>query len=331
MGWISLFLELHTLSHSLKPATTIEQHIERLIERGMKVDRQEATQWLNNVSYYRLSAYWYPAREFIPGATERSDHFVEGTTFSQVTRLYEADRKLRTLIHDGIERIEIAMRTQITEVLCLRSPDDPTAYLGNVLFKEKFNHIDWLSSIYRRLARAKKSESIKHYSRSYSGQFPLWVVAEFMDFSDISHLYSGISSLDQKQVAENLNLTIDFDRLTSAQRSKLRKSHPLASWMEQLTIIRNTCAHHSRLWNKSFIPASTTGIQSNGNLNLLPTGQSERIFGALVVMSHILRVVSPGTTWPDKVLTLITDDFLTNPIVNASSLGIPPQWDGRRI
>lgn len=70
-----------------------------------------------------------------------------------------------------------------------------------------------------------------------------------MDFSDISRLYSGLRGADQQQVAENLNLKIDFSTLTSEQQNKIQKRHPLASWLEQLTIVRNTCAHHGRLWN----------------------------------------------------------------------------------
>lgn len=331
MGWIFLFLEFHALVNPLKPATTIGDHINCLTRRGMQVDSSEATQWLSNVSYYRLSAYWYPARVVIPGADHPSDNFVSGTSFSQAVRLYEADRKLRTLIHDGIERIEIAMRTQTTELLCLKSPADPAGYLSSDLFREKFDHVNWLSSIFGRLARAKKSESVKHYSQKYSGRFPLWVVAEFMDFSDMSHLYSGLRGADQKQVAENLNLRIDFSQLTREQQNKIKKGHPLASWLEQLTIVRNTCAHHGRLWNKSFAPASTSALRTNGNLDLLPMGQSERIFGTLVMMSHLLRVVSLGTTWPDKVLKIIVDDFLPNPIVQQPSLGIPANWCQTKI
>lgn len=297
----------------------------------MEVDSLEATQWLSNVSYYRLSAYWYPARIVTPGVSDPSDNFVSGTSFSQVVQLYEADRKLRTLIHDGIERIEIAMRTQTTELLCLQNPADPAGYLNSDLFREKFDHVKWVSTIYGRLARAKKSDSIKHYSKTYSGRFPLWVVAEFMDFSDMSHLYSGLSNADQRKVAENLDLKIDFSTLTEAQKEKLRKGHPLASWLEQLTVVRNTCAHHSRLWNKSFAPASTSALRTNGNLDLLPKGQSERIFGTLVLMSHLLRAVSPGTAWPDKVLRIIVEDFLPNPIVQPLSLGIPANWNKTRI
>lgn len=93
-------------------------------------------------------------------------------------------------------------------------------------------------------------------------------------------------------------------------------------------IIRNHCAHHSRLWNKSFAPAPTAALKTQGQFATLPNGQNENIFGAIVVMSHLLRVTSPGTTWPDKVATLLNQDFLQNPLVKASGLGIPDDWSG---
>ena len=61
---------------------------------------------------------------------------------------------------------------------------------------------------------------------------------------------------------------------------------------------------------------------------VLPARQSERIFGAIVVMSHLLRVTSPGNTWPDKVSRLLVEEFLQNPLVKASGLGIPDDWSG---
>lgn len=134
------------------------------------------------------------------------------------------------------------------------------------------------------------------------------------------------------KIAQNLNLTIDFGSLSRAQKDKVRNRHPLAGWMEQLTIIRNTCAHHGRLWNKSFTPASTSALRSNGNLDLLPeSGQSERIFGALLIMSHLVRAVSPGTTWPDKIVDLLANSFLSNNLVAPINLGIPTRWNRTAI
>ncbi|MDR6276887.1 Abi family protein [Corynebacterium suicordis] len=318
--------------NDLKPAATLEEHVQRLRARHMLIDDKEAEQWLKNVSYYRLSAYWYPARAIDPHSNNRREDFIPNTSFKDVISLYEADRKLRTLIHDGMERIEIAMRTQVVELLCSYTPEDPTSYLKSDLFREKFNHTDWISTAYGRLARAKSSESIKHYKNSYGGRFPLWVVAEVMDFRDISELFAGLKGRDQMKIAQNLNLTIDFGSLSRAQKDKVRNRHPLAGWMEQLTIIRNTCAHHGRLWNKSFTPASTSALRSNGNLDLLPeSGQSERIFGALLIMSHLVRAVSPGTTWPDKIVDLLANSFLSNNLVAPINLGIPTRWNRTAI
>lgn len=52
-----------------------------------------------------------------PKEPQRADNFVPGTTFAEVVALYEFDRKMRTLIYDGIERIEVALRARIGELL----------------------------------------------------------------------------------------------------------------------------------------------------------------------------------------------------------------------
>ena len=64
VGWIFLrnSTEMLTMSKSLKPGTTICDQISILQSRGMSVDTDLAIQWLTNVSYYRLSAYWFPVR-----------------------------------------------------------------------------------------------------------------------------------------------------------------------------------------------------------------------------------------------------------------------------
>lgn len=307
------------MTRQIKATKTVAKHIHLLRSRGMEVNATLAEQWLSNVSYYRMSAYWYPARAL--DSTDRpTDRFNQGTTFENATLLYEADRKLRTLVHDGMERIEIALRTRLGEQLCKQ---DPLAYTNPSNFRETFNHPKWLSTAYGRIARAfPHNEAIKHYRSEY-GQFPFWVLAEVLDFGDASRLYAGLRDEDQREIADGLGFSINYGALTRIQRAKAREQHPLVRWMHQLTIIRNTCAHHGRLWNKSFTPAATPALRAIPGLELLPEGQSERIFGALSVMAYLLRVVSPGTTWPDKVTQLIETTFLTNPLVDQRGLGIP--------
>ncbi len=309
---------------SLKPATSPEQQIETLRSRGMQLDDSLAYQWLENVSYYRLSAYWYPARVF--GADgKRADVVQEGTCFSDVVALYEADRKLRTLVHDGIERIEIMLRTRIGEQLVASGP---LSYKDPRYFRPAFDHAGWVSTANKRVKRAARSnEPIKHYKTEYGGQYPFWVLAEVLDFSDVSRLFEGMLAHDQRAIAEDLGIVPDLSLLSKEQQRKLKKQSPLARWLEQLTIVRNICAHHSRLWNKSFTPVPTSAMRTQTEFSLLPEFQSEDLFGALLVMAHLLRIASPGTTWPQKVADLIRSEFLPNPLVTHKAIGLPENWE----
>ena len=203
----------------LKPAMTTAEHIALLQERGMHVDEKLAQQWLCNVFYYRLSAYWYPCREWgeaSDGIKKRLNKFIPDTNFADAVALYEADRKLRTLIYDGIERVEVGFRTRICELLLAKNPDDPLLYRDAGLFREKFDHQKWLKTADNRVKRAihNRNKAVQHYSEKYEKRYPLWVLMNVLDFSDISKLYSGLRGNDQHKIAVELGIKIDRNNLS---------------------------------------------------------------------------------------------------------------------
>ena len=106
------------MAKPVKRFSTIDEQINVLTSRGLALDHAVADQWLRNVGYYRLSGYWYPYREIDdqPGG-RRLDHFIAGASFDDVVRLYEFDRKLRTLLHDGIERVEVTLRSHLSYLI----------------------------------------------------------------------------------------------------------------------------------------------------------------------------------------------------------------------
>lgn len=112
---------------NMKRASSLEEQLSNLVQRGMVVDEPSDRQWLNNVSYYRLSGYWYGYRVLPPDTDpknpQRLDSFVSETSFSDVVALYEFDRKLRTLVHDALERIEVALRARVGELLLSKGKD----------------------------------------------------------------------------------------------------------------------------------------------------------------------------------------------------------------
>lgn len=90
------------------------EELTRLLKsRGLIITDSGRTEaYLRNIGYYRLSAYMLPFLS-IP----KTDHqFKPGTTFDNVLDLYRFDKKLRVLLFNEIEKIEIAFREAVANV-----------------------------------------------------------------------------------------------------------------------------------------------------------------------------------------------------------------------
>jgi len=105
-----------------KPYLTFQQQLELLKARGLEVtDDATALSYLSRIGYYRLSAYWYSQRRTSlvqdPStkkiSVHREDDFHPGSRFQHALELYVFDKRLRLLVLDAIERIEVAIRVDI--------------------------------------------------------------------------------------------------------------------------------------------------------------------------------------------------------------------------
>ena len=319
------------MDEQVKDPTTIDEQIRILSERGMNVDIDLARQWLRSVSYYRLSGYWYPYREQLqstPRTPARADTFVPGSTFSEVADLYEFDRKLRTLVHYGIERIAIALRTRVGEWIVTHGP---LAHQEKNLFRPDFDHKTWLKTARRRIQRAEgNNAAIRHYADKYEG-YPFWVLAETLDFADISKLYAGLPVNAQHEISRSFGFAVEPMALRGKHRKNYYTRDPLARWCEQLTVVRNVCAHHGRLFNRNLLPASTVAFRTIDSLKSLPEGQSDKVFGSLLVMGFMLHNISPGTSWAAKLSDLVHDDYERLALRSVTEMGFPPDWAGSFI
>jgi abortive infection bacteriophage resistance protein len=121
-----------------KPPLTIEQQVDRLAARGLAIpDKARAAHYLAHLNYYRLRAYWLPLER-----DPKQHIFKVGTSFEHVLDLYVFDRKLRLLLLDAIERIEVSLRTQWAYHLAHQY--GPHAYLDARHFKDPTKHASGL-------------------------------------------------------------------------------------------------------------------------------------------------------------------------------------------
>lgn len=293
-GWFSLSVSRSVYA---KPFKTIAQQRQLLETRGMAVaDPATAERWLNAVGYYRLSGYWYPyrvRRQPAGGPPVIDDTFQPGTSFERIIELYDFDRKLKLLVLDAIERIEVAMRVRVGHTLGKHGAfahTDPSVlspkFVGTTHPTQPPAHADWLNSDHAKWLRKvgqeqsrSKEEFVKHFTRKYGGPLPVWVpVTEILDFGGLSRLYEGLKQQDRDDIAASFNLR---------DNSGAGHGAALVSWMKNLNYIRNSCAHHSRLWNRNIdVQLSHRHLAMIPNLRhaASPTA-AKRVYASLAVLA----------------------------------------------
>ena len=81
-----------------------------------------------------------------------------------------------------------------------------------------------------------KEEFITHFKDTYSDPYPpAWMLSEILPLGVITNIYSNIKNKKiKKRISQSFNLQIA----------------PFESWMTIVTLTRNLCCHHARIWNK---------------------------------------------------------------------------------
>ena len=281
-----------------------------LISRGLVVTNQvEAISKLQSISYYRLSGYSYPFRIRDANGVVQ-DNFTVGTTLEQVIDLYEFDRHLRLLVLDAIERVEVAIRTQLTyNFSCTYGP---FGHINATNFHPSFSHAIWHADINKETQRS-GDEFIRHYSKKYDGfpTIPLWMLTEVMSLGGLSHLYKGLNHNDKKPISNYFN--IHHKRLTN--------------WLHALTYIRNVCAHHSRLWNRELSIRPDNVKDPKWQPPCTP--RNDRIFFILLILRYLLLATGNGKEWKCQVNQLLT------PVAQSkqwrTAMGMPDNWETHPI
>ncbi len=150
------------------PLSTQDQ-LALLENRGLVItDKNKALAYLQEISYYRLSAYFLPYQQ-------TKDVFNAGTTFKQIIDTYTFDRELRLLVFDCIERIEVAIRTQMIYNMSLEYQDSHWQDNRNLFINPYYNKVrhlvDPFADFQAIILKAKTARTpevfIKHYVDNY--------------------------------------------------------------------------------------------------------------------------------------------------------------------
>ena len=282
-------------------------------------DPYTALRALTFIGYFRLRGYALP---LMRSGRDGNRVFNCGANFMDILARYELDRDLRRMTLGQLERIEVAVRTVISNQMSqhygpfwyLSHPQQVFgAALGRNNRPEAFAIGRFLSGV-ERDTRQSADMFAKHYFAKYTEPLlpPSWLMAECVSFGAWSKLYKHLQKAEpnhpnpKKEIAKVFGLSVSL----------------LDSWLHGLSLLRNTCAHHGRVWNRRFVYRPEIYAQAKHHFD-----DQQSYYCLAVVMRLFSRVVDNDDEWPVRLVAL----FKAHPSINPAELGFPFGWENDPI
>lgn len=246
----------------LKKHKTFEEQIQILKNRGLIIDNQKNfKQFLSNVNYYKLCNYL----KFFQTSTNEYKVNVQ-----EVIDLYYFDRELRNTILLYLEKIEISIKTKVAYVLGEKY--GAFGHLFKDSFFESFNHDDFIKRITDFEANSKEPFINEYYSiYTEEKHVPVWILIEIVPFGNISKVFQYMHNSDKKEISDYFDVSKkDFE-----------------SWLQNITLLRNFCAHNSIIWNKNFNSISRKSKKWNYKFKW------NKMSGMIFLLHYLVKRINP--------------------------------------
>ena len=277
--------------------------IQMLKERGLIIeDDNDASEQLKNISYFRLANYLRPMEE------DKSTHsYKPNSHFNNAVNLYFFDKKLRALLFTAIQSFEIALRSKLIHHFSMAYGafwiTDRNLFADNKIFTDCFIRIQ--QEVFR-----SKEDFIQDHFDKYSNPIipPVWKTLEVISFGTLSRILCNLKDNKlKKKIAREFNLP---------------QHEYLESWCKCAVAMRNSIAHHSRIWNRKY-PLKPK-LPSKLNSNWINTSNTEptKLYAQLCYMVYLQNVIHPENDFKAQLKALLN----AHPNVDVTAMGFPSDW-----
>lgn len=281
-----------------KKPLSLDEQVDLLKRRGLIVDNDEKLKYyLKNLSYYHLSIYF---KHY-----QKDDTFYKDINFEDVLRIYVFDNKLRFLLLELLERIEKSLKCRMAYILSTEE-NNSHWYLDDKFFDIKEEHIKILDLITEETEKSREL-SIQHYKDCYSEPIlpPIWTVLEIISFGQCVSIFKSLKKEYRNKISRSFKEDEQF----------------ITNWLLCSSLLRNHCAHYSRLWNRNltYIPKMSHAVYEK-YFNKV----SRRLYNYLVILQILLNEINPTSSWLEKLKELITEHK-----INIKQMGFPDDWEAK--
>ena len=248
------------------------------------IDKVKAERYLLNISYHRISAYIFPFYQ-----KPKTNLILKvDTTFDKVLALYRFDKKLRILLFNEIEKIEVAIRSVLANFGCDALNDD--YWISNVLYFANPIKFKQTLAVIEKELHGRREECIEQFRVSSTQPYPpAWMITEVLSFGTLNYIYSNIANNQlRKQIADYFGV----------------KPKVFVSWLTILSNLRNMCCHHARVWNREFVILPADARKLKADWIDTTKFDNKRVYYRLCIIKYLLNIISPNNDMCEKLKCL---------------------------
>lgn len=223
-----------------KKILTIHEQIKNLNNSGININSyNNAENILKSIGFYRLRGYSYHLYD------TNTKKYIPGTTFELITNIYYFDQSLSSLVLSILLKIEVALRARLIDALLIHN--DPLILQDASIFKNKQLYWTHMATISTEISRSQEI-FIKHNFDNYDGIIPVWAAIEVISFGTLSKIIKNLKTGPHSSYSV---LAKHYGFYSQKNKFVVPSNKLLSSWLHSVCVLRNLCAHNSRLYNKT--------------------------------------------------------------------------------
>ncbi|MER8779420.1 Abi family protein [Mesorhizobium sp. M0977] len=265
----------------VKAHATAAQRVAHLRAKGLIVSRPNvAARKIEAIGYERLRIYFLSRRQ----TNVAGKPFIAGATYHDIIRLYECDAALRDACFLAVGQFELLLRNSMSEILSTAFGSHPYYHTG--AFKDPSANLSALQT-FAKVYENSRDRRAKHYRDTYGTPVmpPIWTMKEFLTFGASSRIVQCLAGPIKTGIAAQFGVGSD---------------QVFTNWVEALVDLRNICAHHDRLFNRSF-QKQPSRLRSAG----VPVAAPNKLKAILECLDYMLSQRGSSSGITDKVRSII--------------------------
>ncbi|MBQ8230687.1 MAG: Abi family protein [Lachnospiraceae bacterium] len=291
-----------------KQILTIAQQVQSYIDAGMAITSYDDVEnALKSIGFYRLRGYSF---HLYDNSTKK---YVPGTKFEDILKLYHFDQNLSVLIFSMISKIEVALRVRLVEALLIHG--DALILQDSSIFNEKKMYWQNMSTIASEIARS-NDVFIKHNFDNHEGEVPVWAVVEVLSFGTLSKIIKNLKTGTGSTyaiLASNYKYTSKKGNLVSPSQKMF------ASWVQGVSVLRNMCAHNSRIYNRTI--HTTPEILDVDKIT--PPPAHNGLYQILLAMKYLRSSDEEWKAFVDELDKLFQNN---SSVISLTAMNLPADW-----